>query len=229
MPFDPVGEKGGNMRRLMALGAAAVVGAVLFMGAPALAATPGYPPPTVGTPPPTTVLTATSVTCPVGSTCTITFTGFLPGSTVQIFLAGQLAATVTVPASGSFTVTVAVTDPHISINGGPLIAVPYGANSVTATGTAASGQPGSVSGTVTIPSPATNTGTGGTTGAAGSSGAAGTSGRPGTSGTASTTASTGGLAFTGAQIGMMVGGGLILLVAGTGLVLATRQRRSSTI
>jgi LPXTG-motif cell wall-anchored protein len=35
------------------------------------------------------------------------------------------------------------------------------------------------------------------------------------------------LAFTGADIGMMVGGGVLLLAAGTGLVLFTRRRAHS--
>jgi hypothetical protein len=196
------------MRRLMAFGAAAVVGAVLFMGAPAYAATTGYPPPTTTPVAPPATLT---ITCPVGSTCTLTFTGFLPGSPFQIIVAGQIAASGTVGPTGTITVTISVTDPHISVNGGPLIAVPYGANAVTAQGTGANGQPLSLVDTVIIPAPAASTtGTSGTTGTSSSS-------------------SGGSLAFTGAQIGMMVGGGLLLLVAGTGLVLVTRQRRSRTI
>ena len=55
-----------------------------------------------------------------------------------------------------------------------------------------------------------------------------TTARVGVASTSGTT-STSSLAFTGVQIGMMVGGGLLLLVAGTGLVLVTRQRRSRTI
>jgi len=190
------------MRRLMAFGAAAVVGAVLFMGAPAYAAPAGYPPPTTTPVNPPVSLT---VTCPVGATCTVSFSGFLPGTPFQIIIAGSIAASGTVGPDGSITVTITVSDPHISVNGGPLIAVPYGTSSVTAQGTGANGQSFSQVASVTIPAPAASTtGAGGTT----------------------SSSSGGSLAFTGAQIGAMVGGGLLLLVAGTGLVLVTRQRRA---
>jgi hypothetical protein len=197
------------MRRLMAFGAAAVVGAVLFMGAPAYAAT-GYPPPTTT---PGGAPTTLAATCPVGSTCTISFAGFAPGTPFQIFVNGQLAASGTVGPTGTITVTLTITDPHISVNGGPLIAVPFGTSTITAVGTGLSGGALTVASTVNItPAAGTSTGVAGTTSTGGSSSSSG-----------------GSLAFTGAQIGMMVGGGLLLLVAGTGLVLVTRQRRSRTI
>jgi hypothetical protein len=183
------------MRRLMAVGAAAVVGAILFMGAPALAATPGYPPTTTTVPP----VSSLTLTCPVGGSGTLTFTGFLPGSTVTITILGATASTVTVGPNGAFTVTVTCSDPHISINGGPLIAVPFGSNTVTASGTGTNGQPFSELATVIIPNTATTA-------------------------AASSSSSSSGLAFTGADIGMMAGGGLLLLAAGTGLVLFTRRR-----
>jgi hypothetical protein len=41
---------------------------------------------------------------------------------------------------------------------------------------------------------------------------------------AASTTSSSGLAFTGADIGMMVGGGIFLLAVGTGLVVFTRRR-----
>jgi hypothetical protein len=194
------------MRRLMAFGAAAVVGAVLFMGAPAYAAT-GYPPPTTT---PGGAPTTLAATCPVGSTCTISFAGFAPGTAFQIFVNGQLAASGTVGPTGTITVTLTITDPHISVNGGPPIAVPFGTSTITAVGTGLDGSALTVASTVNI-TPRAGTAAAGTTSTGG------------------TSSSGGSLAFTGAQIGMMVGGGLLLLVAGTGLVLITRQRRSRSI
>jgi len=188
------------MRRLMAIGAAAVVGAILFMGAPAFAATTGYPPPTTVpvTPP------SLSAICPIGSTVTVTYSGFLPGSPFQIVIAGQLAASGTVGANGTITVSIACTDPHMSVNGGTLIAVPFGTSSVTAQGTGANSAPFSEVASVTIPSATSTAAVGGSTTGSSSSG--------------------GSLAFTGAEIGGMVAGGLILLGAGGALVLATRRR-----
>jgi hypothetical protein len=49
----------------------------------------------------------------------------------------------------------------------------------------------------------------------------------GASGATSPTSSSG-LAFTGADIGAMVGGGVLLLAVGTGLVLFTRRRAHTT-
>jgi hypothetical protein len=140
---------------------------------------------------------------------------------VTITFDGQFAATVTVTLDGSFTITTAVTDPHVSVDGGSLDVAAFGSNAVTASGTGANNQALTVTDTEIIPAVATSTVTGGSTGATGSSGT-------GSSGTSSSSSGSS-LAFTGAQIGMMAGGGLLLLVAGTGIVLATRQRRSRTI
>ena len=153
------------MRRLMAFGAAAVVGAVLFMGAPAFAAT-GYPPPTVGTPPPTALLTATSVTCPVGSTCTLSFSGFLPGSTVQIFVAGTLAANLD-SSCQRFLHCHRVRDRSAHQHQRRSIDRRSIWSELGDRDRYCVDWPGrSVSGTVTIPSPASNTGTGGAAGRA---------------------------------------------------------------
>ena len=82
-----------------------------------------------GYPPPTTPITtsSTSVSVNVGGSTTVTPTcTYAPGATITITFNGAPYSTATAPASGVFTETITVTDPHISLNGGPLVATAYG-------------------------------------------------------------------------------------------------------
>jgi hypothetical protein len=66
---------------------------------------------------------------------------FTDGATVSFFIGTTPAGTGTA-SGGCVNFTGTASDPHLSINGGPAIAVVYGANTVTATGADATGGTG---------------------------------------------------------------------------------------
>ncbi len=198
----------------MLAGAVAVVGSLAF-ATPALAA-PGYPgtttttiAPPVGTPPGGTVTLGCggSEVIAIGDTESEVLTGCIPGATYTITIDGDSAGvTVTADGSGTVTLVISVTDPHISVNGSTPDPAVVGNNAVVLTPTSGTGP--TVTDTVIIPA-ATTTAASGT-----SSGGSG--------GTVAT--SSGSLAFTGADIAATVVGGIALLAIGTLLVVFTRRR-----
>ena len=216
-------------KRLAVLaGAVAVVGSLAF-AAPAVAADPGYPGTTTTTTSgPITVppgigsilgCTGGTVTIAVGQTLTVNLTGCAPGTAFSITINGVSASlTVTSDGSGHITLVIAVTDPHISVNGSTPVPSVFGTNAVVLT--PASGPATTVN--VIIPSSATAAATGSSS--AGSSGSAGGASSGSSGGTVAT--SSGSLAFTGADIAATVVGGIALLAIGTLLVVFTRRRAS---
>lgn len=198
------------MRRLFLLAASLIAAVGLSLSsAPAFAAGP-YPPPPAGP----------TVTCAIGVTVQMTFTGFRPGTGVSFFINGTQEGSGTAAADGTVTVTVTCSDPHIANNGGTPIAAVFGNNSNNAVGTGPAGQALTVAGTVIIPNSAT---TPTTTVLSGTSGTSGTGSSSGSSSSGSS------LAFTGADIAATVIGGLALIAMGLGLVTFTRRRRHSHI
>lgn len=99
-----------------------------------------------------------AVSCGVGSTCSVTVCGFSSGVTISITVNGQADGTATVGGSGCATLSISVTDPHISVDGAALIAVPVGTSTVTASGAAPSGATQVDSVQVTIPGSSNNNG-----------------------------------------------------------------------
>jgi hypothetical protein len=195
------------MRRLFLLVAAAAVALTLsFSSGAAFAANP-YPPPVTQT-----------VTCGIGNTCVIVFSGFAPGTTVAFFVNGISAGPGTdrvADANGQVTCVITVTDPHVSANGGPPIAVPFGNVIITAVGLAPGGGPITVPATVFIPGGSSTTPT--------------TTVLSATGGGSSSSGSGGSLAFTGADIAATVVGGAALIALGLGLLTFTRRRRHTHI
>lgn len=205
-------------RLAMLVGAAAVVGSLAF-AAPAGAAPPGYPGTTTTTttgpitiPPGVGAIfgcTGGTVTIAVGQSLTVRLTGCAPGTAFSVRINGVLAnVTVTSDGSGDITLVIAVTDPHISVNGSNPVLSVFGSNSVVLTPT--SGPASTVN--VIIPSSATAAATGSSS--AKSSGSSGST----------VASSSGSLAFTGADIAATVVGGIALLAVGTLLVVFTRRR-----
>jgi hypothetical protein len=95
-----------------------------------------------------------------------------------------------------------VTDPHISLNGGPAVATAYGVvNTFVATGAKAGGGTCQATTLVTVPAPASLT---------------------------AAPAASGPLASTGAQIAAMAIGALVLIAGGFLILTMTRRRRASS-
>jgi len=108
-----------------------------------------------------------------------------------------VASSVTVPADSTRTVTltIAASDPHLSVNGSTPEPTTYGSNTVTLANTA-----GGDGATVDVNIPNATTAALGTGGSSGS------------------------LAFTGAELLALIIGALFLLATGTLLVVFTRRR-----
>jgi hypothetical protein len=134
-----------------------LVGAsALIVGQTSLAsADTAYPPPVVSA-------TSCSVTqsVSVGSTFTSNATcTFAPGSAITVTLNGAFYETLTAPATGILTFVIVVTDPHISMNGGPTDAASFGASETfIATGTNAAGATNSATAVIVIPAAVAGTG-----------------------------------------------------------------------
>jgi hypothetical protein len=194
----------------MLAGAVAVLGSLAF-ATPAVAAAPGYPGTTTTTvaPPVTTPSTITitlasggTETISIGQTDTVTITGGTPGATYAISIDGtSTGLSITADANGNVTITIAVTDPHISVDSSTPDPAVVGTNTILLVPTSGA----TLTDYVIIPAS--------TTAVAGSSGSGGT-----------VATSSGSLAFTGADIAATVVGGIALLAVGTLLVVFTRRR-----
>jgi hypothetical protein len=189
------------MRRHLAI-AAATAGLFLFACSASALAAPGYPPTTTTTPGAQIVANGSTITVPTSGTATIecppgTFAG---GATVQIFVNGALSGTTTANGDGSVTLGIVITDPHVSINGGPAVAVSGSSFALSLSGPGPSGGTANWAITVLIPAQFQTT-------AATSSTSSGSS-----------------LAVTGLDIAGMVAAAVVLIAAGTTLVIVTRRR-----
>lgn len=156
-----------------------------------------------GYPPPP--VNSGSGSCSVGGSITGTATGFNAGT--QVSYPGGSG---TSNASGNLTFSISCSDPHYSINGGAMQTAVYGANPIDFTGTGPTG-PHTFVYTLTI----------GTAVPA----AVITPAKPVTPAAVTTPSS--GLALTGADIAMTVGGGLILIVGGGAILLAVSRRQTA--
>ncbi len=104
------------------------------------------------------------------------------------------------PTTGLISVSASVKDPSISFDGSAYYPASYtSVNTLTATGTNAAGGSNTATFLITLSPPAT---------------------------TAAST--TGGLAFTGADLAALIAGGLALLLLGSGVVLYTRRQHEDT-
>ena len=152
--------------------------------------------------------------------------GFAPNAIVKISVDAHVVGSATADSSGSFCTTLRITSP--------------GSHVIRAKGTG--NDPGETqidSASVVVsrafgPGGGTGNGNGGTgngngtgTGANGGDGANGTTGANGSTGGTGTGTGPGGLPFTGAEVGAMLGGAVLLLGAGAGIRLVARRRRSS--
>jgi hypothetical protein len=176
----------------MAVAMGALLISVFAPSGPAGAA--GYPPPTVP------VTNSTSISVSLGSSTTVTpGCHFAPGTPITITFNGAPYATVTAPTPGPYTETFAITDPHISLNGGPLVATAFGVvNTFVASGFDISGNSCQSTTLVTVPAPA-----------------------------AAPVATAQPFAFSGADIAAMTIGGLALIALGFVFVVFSRRRRAS--
>jgi hypothetical protein len=194
------------MRRLFAVGIISATLGVLGVAAPAMA---DYPPSTTTTTqaPGTQVVVSGSTISVNAATGTATVacppSTFTAGTTVQVFINGVFYGSVLANADGSITLSIVITDPHISINGGPAMAVTGTSISVTSSG-ASGTSTGTATFAVTVPIPPAFQ----------------------TAASSSSTSSSGSLAFTGLDILGMTAGAILLLGAGTVLVVFTRRRHS---
>ena len=82
----------------------------------------------------------------VGDASTYAVSGFAGGTQVEIFVNGISAGTAPVASDGSVSLSVVWSDPHVSINGGPLIEVAWGPVSIGVSGTGTDGTARSVAG-----------------------------------------------------------------------------------
>ena len=173
----------------------AMVGASLFLLAPAASAQP-YPPGectvTVGD-------SGNLATVGVGDTATLTIRAqcsFTPGATVSVVVNGQAAGTKTVNADGSVTVTVNVqSTTQLSVN--PVVRGQCGANTVSVSGPSSSVTGSSTqNASFTVVCPA-----------------------------AAATPVRGRVAFTGSNIFRWGAVALVLAAVGGGLVMADRRRK----
>jgi hypothetical protein len=181
---------------------AARVGLAGFIAVLSLALAPQFAGATSGYPPATGSVTSCSAgaVVAVGSTYTLTSTcQFEPGSLITVTLNGSSYDTLTAPASGFLIEIIAVTDPHISLNGGPRDLASYvGNETFVATGTNPAGATNTVTTVITIPSASAPAATG-----------------------------TGTLAFTGADLVATVVGGLAFLIMGMLLTVFARRRATA--
>jgi hypothetical protein len=166
---------------------------IALMATPSpVAAASGYPPPPI-----VNTDCSFSQVIDVGSSFTLQVScTFAADSSIVVTLNGSVYATFKT-VSGILTETFKVTDPHISMNGGPSVATNFGAvNSFVAAGTNPSGGTNVATTLISIP----------------------------TAAAATPTATTGPLAFTGADLAATIIGGLALLVMGGLLTVYARRR-----
>jgi hypothetical protein len=115
---------------------------------------------------------------------------------VTVTFGGATVANVTSGATGLINLTFTGKDPEISVNGGAFSSAVYGVNTFTAVGKNASGSTNTATFLVDLEAPVS---------------------------TAAATSS-GGLAFTGADLLALIAAALVLILLGVGVVLYTRRR-----
>jgi hypothetical protein len=133
----------------------------------------------------------------LGETC-----AFAPNSAVTVSFNGATVASPTSDSNGLITLSVTATDPTLAFNGGTAQPAVYGINTVTATGTNASGATNTASFLIDLVSSAPAT----------------------AASTTSSSSSSGGLAFTGADLAALAAAALALILLGAGVVSYTRRR-----
>ena len=147
------------------------------------------------------VTTASTTSSPA----TTSLTGscaFAPGSAVSVSGLGSTQSTNANGTSGLLTVTFSATDPTLSFDGGAFQPAVYGVNTITATGTNATGATNTATFLVDIVNVTTAS-------------------------TSTSTPSTAPLAFTGADLAALIAAALALILLGTGVVVYTRRRAAS--
>jgi hypothetical protein len=75
----------------------------------------------------------------VGTSFSVTACGFAHGTAVAVAVNGTTAAAMRAEANGCATFGVVVSDPHLTVNGGPAVAIDQGSNHIVSTGTSSSG------------------------------------------------------------------------------------------
>jgi hypothetical protein len=136
-------------------------------------------------------------TVSLGETC-----AFTPNSAVTVTYGGTVVASPTADSNGLITLAVTATDPSLSIDGSAPQSAVYGTNTITASGTNASGATNTATFLVDLVQASSPT-------------------------TAASTTSSGGLAFTGADLAALIGAALILILLGVGVVTFTRRRAAN--
>jgi hypothetical protein len=194
------------MRKLLLAGPIVGIAAGFAVATPAFAATPAVPTTYAPTTTTTTQPSGTQVVAN-GSTVSVSGSGiatiacapgtFAAGTTVSIFVNGVFYGTTTANADGSVTLNIVITDPHVSVNGGAAVPISGSSFSLSTSGAANSGATATFAATVLIPTQFQTT---------------------------AAVTQTPTLAFTGLDVAGLVGGAVILLGAGTALVLFTRRR-----
>jgi hypothetical protein len=139
----------------------------------------------------------TPSTVSLGETC-----AFTPNSGTTVTFGGQVLASPTADSNGLITLSISAEDPSISVNGSAYQPAVFGTNTITATGTNASGATNTATFLVDLVAPASP---------ASSSSSGGS-----------------GLAFTGADLAALIGAALVLILLGVGVVTVTRRRANRT-
>ena len=127
----------------IAASVAAVLGAsgLLFATSGIAGASGSSSPPASSTP--TTCSTSSTLTLPAGGAAVSASLGetcaFAPNSPVNLTFGGTTLTGVSADANGLISVAVSGEDPQLSFNGGAYMSAVYGVNTLTATGTNASG------------------------------------------------------------------------------------------
>jgi len=151
------------------------------------------------------VTASNTSSAPVTTTLTATSCPFKPGSTVSLSFLGTTQSATADATTGLLTLSLAATDPTLSVNGGAFATAAFGVNTITGTGTNAAGGTNTATFLVDIESAAATT----------------------TTTTASTGSGAGGLAFTGADLAALIAAAFALILLGTAVVIYTRRRANS--
>jgi hypothetical protein len=194
------------LRAGSALAIAAGAAGLLLVSAGAAGASGSGSPPVAQVP--TSCSTSSTVTLPANNTPQTVSLGetcaFTPNSTTTVTFGGQVLASPTANSSGLITLSISAEDPSISVNGSAYQPAVFGTNTITATGTNASGATNTATFLVDLVAPA------------------------GPSSSSSTGSGSGGLAFTGADLAALIGAALVLILLGVGVVTVTRRRANRT-
>jgi hypothetical protein len=204
----------------IAASVAAILGASgLLFAASGLAGAAGSTSPPAGSTP-TSCSVSTTLTLPVGgapvSTSFSETCAFAIGSAVTFSYGNSSVAPVTAGSNGLITVNVRAHDPQISFNSGAYLPAVYGVNTLTASGLNSSG--------------ATNTATflidlvQGTSSVSNGNSGSGSTGSSGGSGGSGGSTNSGGLAFTGADLALLIAAAVTLILLGGGVIMYTRRQ-----